>query len=95
MSTTPLLTIAPGSSSAPSDFSSSLYLFLDKLSPAMVGRLYEAPASCLSIFRYVSIFAVNSSRGQSTVRRKGADERLVEQVAARDGEARRAQRAVV
>ncbi|KAI5477709.1 transcription initiation factor TFIIH subunit 4 [Pseudohyphozyma bogoriensis] len=34
-----------------SDFSAALYSFLDKLSPSMFGRLYDAPASCLSIFR--------------------------------------------
>ncbi|ORY88174.1 RNA polymerase II transcription factor B subunit 2 [Leucosporidium creatinivorum] len=49
-------TIVPGSAHAApnggsSDFSTHLYAFLDRLSPSMVGRLYDAPASCLSIFR--------------------------------------------
>ena len=48
--------IAPevGQPSAPistNDFSAGLYAFLDGLSPSTVGRLYEAPSSCLSIFR--------------------------------------------
>ncbi|KAK4703579.1 transcription initiation factor TFIIH subunit 4, partial [Phenoliferia sp. Uapishka_3] len=43
---------ASSASNAPtSDFTAALYAFLDKLSPSMIGRLYEAPASCLSIFR--------------------------------------------
>lgn len=50
-----LQTLPGNGTSAPpsSDFSAALYTFLDKLSPSMVGRLYEAPASCLSLFRYV------------------------------------------
>lgn len=51
----PLQTIAPGSvnanNQASTDFSTSLYSFLDKLSPSHFSRLYQAPASCLSIFR--------------------------------------------
>lgn len=49
-----MYTIAPGSASASAtstDSSTALYSFLDRLSSSMVGRLYEAPASCLSIFR--------------------------------------------
>jgi len=33
------------------DFTAALYAFLDRLSEAMVTRLYDAPASCLSLFR--------------------------------------------
>lgn len=44
----------PGATGAPaSDFTAALYTFLDVLSESMIGRLYEAPASCLSIFRSV------------------------------------------
>jgi len=47
----------PGSlgtgASSNSDFSAALYAFLDRLSEAMVTRLYDAPASCLSLFRSV------------------------------------------
>ncbi|KAK4046149.1 RNA polymerase II transcription factor B 52 kDa subunit [Microbotryomycetes sp. JL201] len=32
-------------------FAAHLHAFLDRLSASMVGRLYETPASCLSIFR--------------------------------------------
>lgn len=51
-----LQTVPAGNGAAVSpsaDFSAALYTFLDKLSPSMVGRLYEAPASCLSLFRCV------------------------------------------
>lgn len=68
MATTPLLTVASSSASPVSDFSSALYLFLDKLSPAMVGRLYEAPASCLSIFRCVLSPASRRSQNQREMR---------------------------
>ena len=50
-------TIVPGSThAAPSgstttDIGDALHVFLDRLSPSMVGRLYDAPSSCLSIFR--------------------------------------------
>ncbi|GAA5821770.1 hypothetical protein JCM11251_001017 [Rhodosporidiobolus azoricus] len=38
------------------DFSTALYAFLDRnLAPAMYNRLYQAPASCLSIFRLLPI----------------------------------------
>lgn len=51
---TPMATIAPGAvvaSGGASDFSAGLYTFLDDFSPSTLGRLYEAPSSCLSIFR--------------------------------------------
>ncbi|GAA6016830.1 hypothetical protein JCM10207_003266 [Rhodosporidiobolus poonsookiae] len=43
------------SGSGPSDFSTALFEFLDRLSPAQYNRLYAAPASCLSIFRVLPL----------------------------------------
>lgn len=48
-----------GAGTGSADIAAHLWTFLDRLSPVMYNRLYASPASCLSIFRYAALPALD------------------------------------